>query len=195
MGNMSELMEQVRHRVSVDDYYKMAAAGIFGANDRVELINGEIVDMAPAGSRHASLVTRLNQLFSRSLASDVIVKVQDPLHLDAESEPEPDLMLLKARQDFYAKAHPEAQDVLLLVEVGDSTARFDREIKLPLYARHRIAEVWLIDVETCRVEVCRAPLADGSDYAERTIVSSGMIAPRAFPAASVEVGTLFPWRA
>ena len=194
MGNMSELMEQVRHRVSVDDYYKMAAAGIFGANDRVELINGEIVDMAPAGSRHASLVTRLNQLFSRSLASDVIVKVQDPLHLDAESEPEPDLMLLKARQDFYAKAHPEAQDVLLLVEVGDSTARFDREIKLPLYARHRIAEVWLIDVEACRVEVCRAPLADGSDYAERTIVSSGMIAPRAFPVASVDVGPLFPWR-
>jgi Uma2 family endonuclease len=195
MGNMSELMAQVRHRVSVDDYYKMAAAGIFGANDRVELINGEIVDMAPAGSRHASLVTRLNQLFSRNLEPDVIVKVQDPLHLDAESEPEPDLMLLKARQDFYAKAHPEAQDVLLLVEVGDSTVRFDREIKLPLYARHRVAEVWLIDVEACRVEVCREPLADGSDYAERTIVSSGMIAPRAFPVASVEVGTLFPWRA
>ncbi len=193
MGNMSELMEQVRHRVSVDDYYKMATAGIFGANDRVELINGEIVDMAPAGSRHASLVTRLNQLFSRSLESEVIVKVQDPLHLDAESEPEPDLMLLKARQDLYSNAHPEAQDVLLLVEVGDSTARFDREIKLPLYARHRIAEVWLIDVEACRVEVCRAPLADGSDYAERTIVSSGMIAPRAFPVASVEVGPLFPW--
>ncbi len=195
MGNMSELMEKVRHRVSVDDYYKMAAAGIFGSNDRVELINGEIVDMAPVGSRHASLVKQLTRLFSAVAGEAFIVSVQDPLHLDAGSEPEPDLMLLESRTDFYAAAHPTAADVRLLVEVGDSTARFDREIKLPLYARHQIAEVWLIDVEACRVEVCRAPLADGSDYTERTIVSSGMIAPRAFPVASIQVDTLFPWRA
>lgn len=193
MGSMSELMERARHRVSVGDYHRMAEAGIFGEDDRVELIDGEIVDMAPIGSRHASVVTQLNRMLSLAVGSRAIVKVQDPLHLDARSEPQPDLMLLKPRHDFYAAAHPEASDVLLLVEVGDATARFDREIKLPLYARHGIAEVWLLDLETRQIEVCRAPRAASDDYAERTATSAGPIAPRLLPECQVEVGTLFPW--
>jgi Uma2 family endonuclease len=193
MGNMNELMAQVRHRVTVNDYYKMAEAGIFGEGDRVELIDGEIVDMAPIGSRHGGVVKRLTQHFSATAGNQAIVSVQDPLHLDARSEPEPDLMLLKPRNDFYAAAHPEAPDVLLLVEVGDATARFDREVKLPLYARHGITEVWLIDIEARQVEVCRFPQPESSDYAELTTIATGQIAPHLLPDCQVDVGTLFPW--
>ncbi len=194
MGNMSELMAQVRHRVSVWEYRKMAEAGIFGEDDHVELIDGEIVDMAPTGSRHASVVTRLlNRLLNCIAENQAIVKVQDPLHLDARSEPQPDLMLLKPRDDFYAAAHPEAADVLLLIEVGDASARFDREVKLPLYARHGVVEVWLIDLDTRQVEICRSPQPESGDYAERTTVASGRIAPRLLPECQVDAGTLFPW--
>ncbi len=195
MGNMNELMAQVRHRVTVSDYYKMAEAGIFGEDDHVELIDGEIVDMAPIGSRHGGMVKLLTQCFSATARKQAIVSVQDPLHLDDRSEPEPDLMLLKPRDDFYATAHPEAADVLLLVEVGDTTARFDREVKLPLYARHGVAEVWLIDLDTRQVEICRSPQLDTSDYAERTTLTAGPIAPRLLPDCQVDAGTLFPWPA
>lgn len=193
MGNMSELVEQVRHRMTVNDYYKMAEAGIFGEDDRVELINGEILDMAPTGSHHGSVVKMLTHLFSASVVQHATVSVQDPLQLDAHSEPEPDLMLLKPRDDFYAAAHPGPTDVLLLVEVGDSTARFDREVKLPLYAKHGITEVWLINLDTRQIEVCRTPLIANSDYAERTIASLGLISPLALPNCRVEIEKLFAW--
>jgi len=193
MGNMNELMEQVRHRVTVAEYYKMAEAGIFGEDDRVELINGEILDMAPTGSHHGRVVKMLTHLFSTSMGEHATVSVQDPLHLDSRSEPEPDLMLLKPRDDFYAAAHPGPADVLLLIEVGDSTARFDREVKLPIYAKHGIKEVWLINLDTRQVEVCRIPLIDNSDYAERTTASVGMISPLALPNCRVEIGKLFAW--
>lgn len=193
MGNMNELMAQVRHRVSAREYHKMAEAGIFREDDHVELLDGEVVDMAPTGSRHASVVTLLNRMFSLTVGAHAIVKVQDPLHLDDSSEPEPDLMLLSPREDFYAAAHPEAADVLLLIEVGDTTVRFDREVKLPLYARHGVAEVWLIDLETRQLEVCRSPLPDSGDYAERTTATAGHIAPRLLPDCQVDAGALFPW--
>lgn len=193
MGNMNELMEQVRHRVTVADYYKMAEAGIFSEDDRVELINGEILDIAPTGSHHDSVVKMLTHLFSASMGKHATVSVQDPLHLDSRSEPEPDLMLLKPRDDFYATAHPCPADVLLLIEVGDSTARFDREVKLPLYAKHDITEVWLINLDTRQVEVCRTPLVDKSDYADRTTSSVGSISPLALPNFRVEIEKLFVW--
>lgn len=195
MGNMNELMAQVRHRVTVSDYYKMAEAGIFGEDDHVELIDGEIVDMAPIGSRHGGTVKLLTQYFSAAAGKQAIVSVQDPLHLDDRSEPEPDLMLLKPRADFYAAAHPEATDVLLLIEVGETTARFDREVKLPLYARHGVAEVWLINLDTRQIEICRSPLPDTSDYAERIILTTGHITPRLLPDCQLDAGTLFPWSA
>jgi Uma2 family endonuclease len=188
-------MAQMRHRVNVWEYHKMAEAGIFGEDDHVELLDGEIVDMAPTGSRHASVVTLLNRILSLTVGTHAIVKVQDPLHLDARSEPEPDLMLLKPRDDFYSAAHPEAADVLLLVEVCDTTAQFDREIKLPLYARHGVAEVWLIDLETRQIEICRAPVQDRGKYAERTTVAAGQIAPRLLPDCQINAETMFPWPA
>jgi Uma2 family endonuclease len=125
----------------------MGEAGIFAPDDRVELIQGEIIDMSPIGSGHAGLVKHLIRLFTRALEDSIIVAVQDPVRLNDFSEPQPDLALLQYREDFYTKSHPRAEDVLLLVEVADTTLQYDTEIKLPLYARSGIPEVWLVDVE------------------------------------------------
>ena len=189
---MNPVLEKVRHRVTVDEFYKMAQAGIFMEDDRVELIDGEMVDMAPIGSRHASVVKRLNNLLATLAQGRAIVCVQDPLRLAPHSEPEPDLMLLKPRVDFYSEAHPAAEDVLLLIEVCDTTVRYDREVKLPLYARHGVAEVWLVDLETRTVEICRMPQKEPGDYAERETVTDGPRAPRALPDCHVLIEELFP---
>lgn len=149
-----------RHRLTVGDYYRMGEAGIFTPDARVELIEGEIIDMAPIGTRHGSAVKRLVALLTAALGARVIVAVQDPLRLSDLSEPEPDLMLLKPRADFYADAHPGAADVLLLIEVADTSARYDREIKLPLYARYGVPEVWIVDLEARLLRLYRDPAGD-----------------------------------
>ena len=150
-----------RHAYSVDDYYRMAEAGILRPGDRVELIEGAIIDMTPIGSRHAAAVKRITQALSLSLGDRVIVSAQDPIRLNIYSEPQPDIALLRPRADFYAGAHPGPGDVLLLVEVADSTLRFDRDTKLPLYARHGIPEVWLVDIENAQFTIHRDPQALG----------------------------------
>lgn len=189
---MSAVLDQVRHRVTVADFHKMGEAGIFLEDDRVEFIEGEMIDMAPIGSRHAGAVKRLTNLLA-SLAKDkAVISVQAPLYLGLYSEPEPDLMLLKPRDDFYSEAHLGAQDVLLLIEVCDTTARFDREVKLPLYARHGVAEVWLVDLEAGSVERCREPQPDAGAYAVRETVAAGTLAPAALPECGIDVGSLFP---
>ena len=172
--------------------HKMGEAGIFTEDDRVELIDGEMVDMAPIGSRHASVVKRLNNRLATLAQGRAIVSAQDPLRLAPHSEPEPDLMLLKPRADFYSEAHPGAEDVLLLIEVCDTTVGYDREVKLPLYARHGVAEVWLIDLEARTVEICCMPRPEAGDYAERKVFPGGSLAPRALPDCRVVVGELFP---
>lgn len=189
---MSAVLERVRHRVTVDEFHKMGEAGIFMEDDRVELIDGEMVDMAPIGSRHASVVKRLTNLLATLAQGRAIVSAQDPLRLALHSEPEPDLMLLKPRADFYSEAHPGAEDVFLLIEVCDTTVRYDREVKLPLYARHGVAEVWLIDLEARTVEICRMPQPEAGDYAERETFPGGALAPRALPDCRVVVEELFP---
>jgi Uma2 family endonuclease len=115
-----------RHRLTVDEYYRMARAGVFAPEARVELIEGEVIDMAPFGTRHASAVKKLNALLSAAAKGSAIVAVHDPLRLSNDSEPEPGLMLLRPRADSYAHAHPGPADVLLLIEVSDSTAACDR---------------------------------------------------------------------
>ena len=135
----------------------MAEAGIFKANDRVELIEGEIFDMPPIGIDHAYVVKRLNSIFMQCVGMETIVSVQDPIHLDASSEPQPDMALLHYRGDFYRQAHPGPEDIILLVEVSCTTLRYDREVKLPLYARHNIPEVWIADLERQRLEIFRRP--------------------------------------
>lgn len=151
-------------RVSVTDYHRMGETGILGPDLRTELIDGEIVEMPPIGHPHAGTVKLLANLMKEAVGRDAIVSVQDPVWLNDHSEPLPDIALLRPRPDYYRSGHPGAADVLLLVEVADSSLAYDREIKLPRYARAGIPEVWLVDLAGCRLAIHRQPTEDG--YAE-----------------------------
>lgn len=129
------------HLFSVDEYHKMGEAGIWGEDDRVELIEGELIDMPPIGSLHAGKVMRLVSFLTTALSNRAIVSPQNPVRLGEHSEPQPDLTVLRFRDDFYESAHPQPGDVHLLVEVADTTVRYDREVQIPLYARYGIPEV------------------------------------------------------
>ena len=178
------------HRFDVDDYHRMAAAGILSPKDRVELIEGEVVDMAPIGSPHAGSVNNLVRVFAQAVVSDkVILSVQNPLRLDLHNEPQPDLMLLRPRDDGYRSAHPAAADVLLLVEVAESSLAYDRGTKLPLYARHGIREVWIVDLVGRAIEIHGHPVA-GRFTTERR-QSAGPLAPTCLPDCPVDVDRLF----
>ncbi|MBI4639469.1 MAG: Uma2 family endonuclease [Candidatus Tectomicrobia bacterium] len=146
---------------TVTEYYLMAEAGILSEDDRVELIEGKIMNMSPIGSRHAACVKRLNTLFSRQVGQAALVSVQDPIRLDDYSEPEPDLALLRPRDDFYAQGHPTPADVLLIVEVADTSEEYDREVKILLYARAGIPEVWLVSLPRDLFEIYRRPTPNG----------------------------------
>jgi Uma2 family endonuclease len=190
---MGEILERpqapARHRLDVDAYYKMAETGILTRDDRVELIDGEIIDMNPIGSPHAALVKRLNRLFARAAAEGmVLVSVQDPLRLDAYNEPEPDLMLLRPRADDYGTSHPGAADVFLLVEVSDSSLAYDRGAKLALYARFGVAEVWIIDIAGPTVEIYRQPKEGAYSLAERR--TGGSLTPDLVPSVAIDVAAL-----
>src|SRR5881409_1617122 len=151
-----------RRRFTVDEYHRMGEAGILPQREPVELIAGEIVVREPIGSRHAGTVSRLNRLWTSRLGERAVVQIQNPIELPKEdSEPQPDVTLLRPRADFYTAAHPVAADVLLLIEVADSTLAVDRRVRMPLYARAAIHEAWLLDLTADRVEVYRAPTADG----------------------------------
>lgn len=154
-------VQVLKRRFTVEEYYQMGKAGILSKDERVELLEGEIVEMAPIGSRHAACVDRLNHLFSQQVGGRALVRVQNPIRLGPRSEPQPDLTLLRPRPDYYAQAHPGPQDVYLVIEVGETSADFDREVKGPLYARAGIPEVWLIDLSEERVEVYREPIPQG----------------------------------
>lgn len=146
----------------------MREAGILGEDDRVELVEGDVVAMTPIGSAHAACVKRLTLLLFRAAGELALVSVQDPVRLDEASEPKPDLALLHPKPDFYASGHPGPEDVLLLIEVADASLAYDQEVKLPLYARAGIREVWLVDLPGRRVLVHREPGAGG--YAAVTAV-------------------------
>jgi Uma2 family endonuclease len=154
-------IQLARKLFTVTEYEQMIEAGIFGEDDRIELLDGEIVQMSPIGSRHAACVNRLNRLLTQILGQTAIVSVQNPIRLGDFSEPEPDLTVLTNRDDFYVQAHPVAEDVLLLIEVADSSLATDRTVKLPLYARAGIPEVWLVDVDAGMVDAYRTPSASG----------------------------------
>lgn len=179
----------MRHRFDVGDYYRMAEVGILSRADRVELIEGEIVDMAPIGSAHAGTTDQLSRLVARAFADGLVhVRVQGPLRLDAHNEPEPDLMLLRPRGDGYRNSHPTAADVLLLVEVADSSLAYDRGPKLLLYARHGVPEVWVVDLHGRAVEIWREPGPQG--YAERSRVTEGIAKPKLVPALTIDLTIL-----
>jgi len=145
---------------SVTDYHRMVEVGILTEDDRVELIDGRIIIMSPIGSRHAACVKRLNTYLSQQVGGTAIVSVQDPIQLNDYSEPELDVALLRLRDDFYATSHPTPEDILLVIEVADTSEAYDREEKIPLYARSNIPEVWLVSLPKTRVEVYTEPVAD-----------------------------------
>ena len=165
-----ELIAARRRPFTVSEYYRMAEVDILTEEDRVELIAGQIVAMSPIGSRHAACVDRLNGLLHRQPEQAFIVRVQSPIALDAYSEPEPDLVLLRPHADFYAEAHPSAADVMLAVEVADTSIDYDREVKLPLYAQAGLPEVWLIDLQKGYIEVYVRP--QGGVYQQRVEVTA-----------------------
>ena len=164
-------VEKNRWMFNVSDYYRMAAAGVFSEDDRVELIEGEILEMSPTGSRHAARVDRLNAALSRLVGGAAIVRVQSPLHLNDFSEPLPDISLLKPRDDFYEHSHPTPEDVLLVIEVADTSAAYDRTVKVPLYARAGVPEVWLVDLVKNEAEVYSRP--EGGVYRDVRRVARG----------------------
>ncbi len=169
----------LKRQFSIQDYHQMLVAGILSEDERVELIQGEIIKMSPIGVRHASCVNRLLKLFLQSLGDRVTVIVQNPVVLSNLSEPQPDLALLLPRDDFYAAGHPQPQDILLLVEVADTTIESDRNIKVPLYASSEITEVWLIDVNEQVIEVFREPTANSYQSIQK--FQTGEIFIQAFP--------------
>jgi Uma2 family endonuclease len=160
-----------RRQFTVDDFYRMLEVGIFTEDDRVELIDGEIIEMSPIGSRHAACVMRLTTLFAEQLGRTAFVNVQNPLRLHRKAEPLPDVVVLKPRADFYAQSHPGPGDVLLVVEVADATLAYDRRVKVPLYARAGIPEVWIVNLVKGIVEGYSRP--DGNNYVEVKKVGRG----------------------
>jgi Uma2 family endonuclease len=176
------------HRFSVEDYYRMAETGILKPDARVELIEGEIVDMMPIGPFHSGSVYRLNRLFSRLAEGRWLVASQGPLRIDQHNEPEPDLMLLRPSADDYTSAHPTPEDVFLLIEIADSSLAHDQATKLPLYARSGIEEVWILNVPQKQLEVYRQPHFLG--YDSKIILQQGEAAPAAFPDALIKVEDL-----
>ncbi len=178
-----------RRRFTVEEFYRMLDAGIFTEDDRVELVEGDIVTMMPIGARHAACVNRLTRVFARLLGDNVIVSVQNPLRLGEKDEVLPDLMVLRFRPDFYANAHPGPEDVLLVVEVAETSQAYDREVKVPLYARHGIPEYWLINLQDNVVEVYRKPSPYG--YKEvHYLRSEDTLHPQAVSDVQIPVKTL-----
>ncbi|QWK11878.1 MAG: Uma2 family endonuclease [Thermoflexus hugenholtzii] len=171
---------QVQRRLfTVEEYHRMAEAGILSEDDRVELIEGELVTMSPIGSRHAACVARLTALLF-PVEGRGILWVQNPIRLGARSEPQPDVALLRYRPDFYASAHPGPEDVLLVVEVAETSADSDRSLKIPLYARYGIPEAWLVDLLEERIEIYRHPTPQG--YRSLHIAHRGeTVSPTALP--------------
>ncbi len=167
------------HRFTIDEYYHLAEAGILHEDDNVELIEGRIIDMTPIGSKHASCVKRIIELLTDRLQKRATIGVQDPIDLNEQTEPEPDITILKKRSDFYAEHHPRPEDVLLIIEVADSSINYDRSIKIPLYAKSGIQEVWLINLIENIIEVYQNPSQIGYKICKK-VYKEDTISPLCF---------------
>ena len=167
----------------------MAETGVLRPDARVELLDGQIIDLSPIGPFHGGVTIFLNQFFSAAAKGRWVTSVQNPVHLNDHSEPQPDLMLLKPPADRYRKRHPQSEDVFLLVEISDTTLEKDQEEKLPVYARAGIAEVWIVDLNDQTIEVYAQPGFTG--YGSKIILRAGdKASPQAFPDAMVDVAEL-----
>lgn len=175
--------------IKAEEYRKMAEAGILSDDGRIELLEGKLVEMSPAGRKHAAMVKRLTALLYRKLKGELIISVQDPIRLGEFSEPEPDLALLKPSATYYEDRLPDADDVLLIIEVSDSSLDKDREVKLPIYAAANIPEYWIINMEACEIEAYRFP-REGT-YQSREVLKTGDTLSLPVPGCSFSVDDIF----
>ncbi len=173
-------IQRAHYRFTVDDYHRMAEAGIIAADARVELIDGEILEMSPIGRRHKACVDRLTRLFTQAVGLLAIVRIQSSVVLGERTEPQPDLAILTNRADFYATVDETVDDILLVVEVADSSEGYDRTTKAALYARYGVRELWIVNLARGQVVVYREPAPDG--YTTTRVYRRGeAISPLAFP--------------
>jgi len=167
----------------------MAEVGLLAPDARVELIEGEIIDMAPIRANHSSVVSDLARLFIKAVEDSARVHIQGAVRLDRASEPQPDIALLVPREDRYRHTQPSPADVLLIIEVSDSTLRYDRDVKIPLYARHGIPEVWIVDLQHGELRFYRSP--EGGRYLEQSVTKEpGITAMSALPGVEVDLSGL-----
>ena len=177
-------------RFTVAEYYRMAEVGILQPDERVELIKGEIIVMPPIGDRHAMEVRQATRVFYRIAGGTVIISVQNPIHLGEHFQPQPDVALLRFREDNYP-AHPTPADILLVIEVSDTSLNYDRNVKVPLYAGAGIVETWLVNLEADYIEVYRQPGPEG--YQQSVIFRRGeKISPVSRPDLELNVDDLLP---
>lgn len=183
-------MQLLTRKFTVEQYHKMAHTQILNHQEHIELIHGEIITMSPIGFRHASTINRLlNAFLPLQLADKTILSIQNSISLGDRSEPQPDLALLKPVENFYADRLPTATDILLLIEVADSSLVYDREIKIPLYAQHQIPEVWLINLTQNQLECYRDP--QNNHYQNQSIFTPNQsLSPLAFPELIIPLKTI-----
>jgi Uma2 family endonuclease len=165
-GEFAKSVGIAKHSFTAEEFERIGKAGIFRQDARLELIEGEIFEMSPIGSPHAACVKFLSGLLHRLFGNTFIVGVQDPVRLNDFSEPQPDVSLLRWRDDYYRDAHPTPADVLLLIEVADTTVVADRTVKVPLYARAAVAEAWVVNIPEERVEIYSDPSGGSYQRAE-----------------------------
>jgi len=187
---MSAVFIPRRYKLSVEDYHRLGEAGILTEDSRVELIEGELIEMAPIGGPHMTVVNRLNKLLVLAVGDRGVVSVQNPVRLSPYSEPQPDFTVLRVRADDAAAAVPGPEDVLLLIEVADTTLAYDRDTKLGLYAKSGILESWIVNLSSQCIEVYREPTGDG--YSKRIDVQrQDSVAPLALPTIRIAAAEVF----
>ncbi len=179
-----------RHRLTVADYHRLGEAGVLRKGDRVELLEGQLVDMSPIGPRHALAIDLLNRLLPVALGEQAWLRVQNPIVLDDASEPQPDFAVVRYPWSGYPDAHPRPPDILLLIEVADSSLEFDLGAKLELYARAGIREFWVVDLTSNRVLVHRSP-SDGRYDSVTAVDISGTLTVEALPGLTISAAHIF----
>jgi len=179
-----------RHKITVTEYYRMAELGLIERDARVELIDGEIIDMAPIGTPHTALTNQLQYIFQAAIQQSLaLVRMQSPLRLGPHIEPQPDLAVVKPRADFYRLAHPTPADTFLVIEIADSSLSDDLNIKVPLYARHAVPEVWVLDVEKLELHLFAKPVA--GSYTESSVLLTAGVRELAALPVSVDLGGMW----
>jgi Uma2 family endonuclease len=177
-----------RHLITVEEYHRMAEAGVLAPDARVELIEGEIFDMPPIGTDHAYVVNELLRLLAEAVRGKAMLAVQQAVLLWPRSQPQPDVSLAKLPAIKYRRSHPQPGDLLLVIEVSDSTLAYDRNVKVPLYVRYGIPEMWLIDLNSRQLQCMREP--QGDRYAANTVHTGGMIEVEGLPGTAIDLSSV-----